>query len=94
MIKANMKRLAISATIVLGAALATVGPATAQFQPDRQILYRYTYYSDANWSEVVGFREDLCYYTGSSNDFGTATPYFSKEAWAYCTDGWLSPYDG
>lgn len=94
MIKADMKRLAISATFALGAALATAGPATAQLQPNRQILYTYTYYSDATFGEVVGFREDLCYYTGSSNDFGTVTPYVHKQPWAYCTDGWLSPYDG
>lgn len=94
MIKANMKRLAISATLALSTALATAGPATAQFQPNRQILYRYTYFSDANFSEVVGFMEEECYYTGSSNDFGTVTPHFQKEAWAYCIDGWLSPYDG
>ncbi|MGA9582074.1 MAG: hypothetical protein WBR13_08915 [Allosphingosinicella sp.] len=96
MIKANMKRLAISATFALGAALATAGPATAQFPEGREILYRSTYYSDSTYTEAVGHEENTCGSSGvgSTPVYGTWTPYVITEPWAYCTNGWLSIWVG
>jgi hypothetical protein len=94
MIKANMKRMLISATIVLGAALASPGPAIAQWHIGDEELYHYYYFNDENFSQSVGEAEDRCNSWGISRHqlHGTATPYFTSEIWAYCRNGQLSLY--
>ena len=90
MIKTNMKRMLVSATIVLSAALASPGPAMGQHVGDEE-LYHY-YYSNQDYSESVGEAEDRCNYWGISRHqlWGTTGPNVHSEIWAYCRNGQLS----
>lgn len=87
MIKSNSKRLLITATIALGAALASPRPAMAQY-PEGAALYRYYYYNQ-DYSEIVGEAYDNCNAVaiGTSQIWGVQTGYVTLEVWAYCRNG-------
>lgn len=91
MIKGNMKRSLLSATVVLCAALTMPGPAMAQYHQGDDPLYHY-YYLNENESQDVGEAEDRCNSWGVSRHqiWGTTSPNFRSEIWAYCRDGQLS----
>lgn len=89
----NKKRALLSATVALTAALAMPGPAMAQYHQGTDPLYEYTYYSDATFSEDVGYSRDTCNWwgVGSTAVRGTWTPHSTSQIWAYCVDGQLQP---
>ncbi|HYJ81608.1 MAG TPA: hypothetical protein VEW26_02030 [Allosphingosinicella sp.] len=88
MIRTDIKRMMISATVVVGAAMASAGPVQAS---DPDALYHY-YYSNQDYSESVGEAEDRCNSWGISwhQLWGTTGPNVHSEIWAYCRNGQLS----
>lgn len=91
MVKANWKRILLSATIALGAAMVTPGPAMALYQQDPEALYHYSYYNE-DYSQEVGHESDTCNYfgVGRTQLTGVRTNQVWQTWYAYCRDGQLS----
>lgn len=90
MVKADIKRAMISATIALSAVLANPGPAMAQYHQGESPLYNYYYFNQAR--EQVGYEYDTCNYWGLGKSAldGVRTSDVVTEIYAYCRDGQLS----
>lgn len=87
-----IKRLT-RALILAAMGLAAVGTATAPAHAYSSFLVYYTtYYSDATYTDVVGFQKDKCP-TGSDAG-GMSSAYYTVEIYGECIDGRLYPYDG
>jgi len=87
------KRALICSAIFLGGALST-GPAIAQEYNESDLMYERYYYSDASWTEEVGYERDRCtrYGVGGGPTQGIETPYYYSSPIAYCVNGQLYPY--
>jgi hypothetical protein len=91
MISANMKRVLLSATVVVAATVAGAGPVTGQ-PADAEALYHY-YYTNQDRSEDLGEAEDRCHSWGISREnilWGVKTANYTTDIWAYCRNGQLS----
>jgi hypothetical protein len=92
----NVHRMLISATVALGAVLASPGPAMAQWHNGDDPLYHYFYYEGdrsqhGGWQDV-GEAQDTCnsWGVGRQQLWGVSSASFYAEVWAYCRDGQLS----
>ncbi|HEX9946908.1 MAG TPA: hypothetical protein VGA98_05140 [Allosphingosinicella sp.] len=77
MIKVSTKHRLLSAAVAVGAALAIAGPAIAQYHQGSDLLYEYYYYSDATYTDNVGYDRDTCnrWGVGRTATDGSSTPY-------------------
>lgn len=94
MIKAMMKRALLVATVALGAVAVNPVPVSAQLvHQGTDPLYDNYYFSDATYTNQVGYDRDTCNYYGVGHTAtqGTWTPYVQREIWAYCVNGQLEP---
>jgi hypothetical protein len=83
-----IKRKVVAATL---AAAVLMSP-TAALAGDREPVYHIYYYSDASYSQQVGFDQGDCSHYGVLYyHSGQSTAYAVYEHVAYCTDGQWEP---
>lgn len=94
MIKATLKRKLLTATIAVSAAFTMAGPAMAQYHEGEDVLYYHYYYSDATYTDQIGYDRDTCnrWGIGRTATVGSFSNYEQTEPWAMCVNGQLAPY--
>lgn len=83
-------------TLFVVASFGAINPlaaAGAQWE-EGEILYERYYYSDASYSQQVGYERDRCTYYGKGGGptQGYITPYVEEVPFARCVNGQLAPY--
>ena len=76
------------------AAVAMPGPAMAQYHQGEDVLYYHYYYSDATYTDQIGWDRDTCNYygVGRTATQGSFSNYEQLEPYAMCVNGQLAPY--
>jgi hypothetical protein len=94
MINALRKRALLSLAVAASAVVAMPGPAMAQYHQGEDVLYYHYYYSDATYTDQVGWDRDTCNYygVGRTATQGSWSPYEQLEPYAMCINGQLAPY--